>query len=174
MEHYLGYAVASLLGLSVLLLATLIPGGPIENRDFSHISPMTLGIFNVFLTVLGIGSLILVYFVLAGSKLAVIASVLCGISYFFVYALDLGKIFPISPDKMPKALFWIELVGLILSIPLTLFSFIHLFMLNTAESASGISFETTFLILVAVIVFGVGIVIFATKSAMKSSSNKAN
>ena len=174
MEHYLGYAVASLLGLSAVLLGILIPGGPIENRDFSHISPMTLGIFNIFLTVLGIGSLVLVYFAFVGSKIAVIAAAFCGISYFLVYVLDLVGIFPVSPDKMPRALFWIEVAGLILSIPLTLLSLIYLFMPNAGENVSWFSSETTLLILVAVIVLGVGIVIFATKSAMKRSPNKAN
>ena len=111
MENYIEYALAGLLGLSAVLLGMLIPGGPIENRDFSYIPPITLGIFNVFLTVLGIGSLAIVYFAFLGSKIAIMSSALCGISYFLVYALDLKKIFPVSPDKMPRSLFWIEVLG---------------------------------------------------------------
>jgi hypothetical protein len=174
MENYIEYAVAGLLGLSAVLLGVLIPGGPIENRNFSHISPITLGIFNVFLTVLGIGSLALVYFSFVGSEIAFIAAALCGISYLLVYALDLGKVFPVSPDRMPRALFWIEVVGLILSIPLTFLSLIYLFMPKEGGNVSGISSGAMILVLAVVSSFGVAIVIFATKSAMRQSPNKAN
>ena len=49
--------------VSVGLLSSLIPGGPVENRDFSHIHAGVLGAFNIFLTVLDLGSLVLAYFV---------------------------------------------------------------------------------------------------------------
>lgn len=174
MEHYIGYAVAVLLVLSAVSLGILIPGGPIENRDFSHMSPFTLGIFNIFLTVLGVGSLALVYFSVAGSEIALIAAVLCGISYFLVYALDLGKIFPVSPDRMPRALFWIEVVGLILSIVLTILSLIYIFISKGGGYVSGGLSGTMIMVLVVVIALGIGIVIFATKSAMRKSPNNAN
>ncbi|QUN06373.1 hypothetical protein KDN34_02590 [Shewanella yunxiaonensis] len=167
MEHYIVYVVSGLLGTSAVLLGLLIPGGPIETRDFSHISPMTLGIFNVFLTVLGIGSLALIYFSFIGSEIAVIMAAICGVSYFLVYALDLAKIFPVSPNKMPRALFWIEVIGLILSIPLTLLSLIYLLLPTEGAGISEVSPSTMLLGLVAVIVVGAGIVIFATKSAMR-------
>ena len=48
--------------VSVALLSSLIPGGPVENRDFSHIHPGVLGAFNVFLTTLDMGSVVLAYF----------------------------------------------------------------------------------------------------------------
>ncbi len=35
-EQQQHYVVTGLLGLSALFLASLIPGGSIENRDFSH------------------------------------------------------------------------------------------------------------------------------------------
>lgn len=174
MENYIGYAVAGLLALSAVLLGILIPGGPIENRNFSHISPLKLGMFNVFLTVLGIGSFALVYFSIVGAGPAFIAAALCGISYFLVYALDLGKIFPVSPDRMPRALFWIEVVGLILSIPLIFLSFVYIFMSKGGVNASGITSGTMIIVLAVMIVLGIGIVIFATKSAMRQSPNKAN
>ena len=55
--------VAVLLVVSSFLLAILVPGGPIETRSFSHISPLILGSFNTFLTLLGMLSLPLAYFV---------------------------------------------------------------------------------------------------------------
>ena len=118
----MGQTVASLLVLSAVLLGILVPGGPIETRSFSHISPLILGAFNTFLTVLGIGSLALAYFAVKGKRWAILAAAFCGISYFLVYALDLGMIFPVSPDKMPPALFAIEVAGLLVSFPLTFLS----------------------------------------------------
>jgi hypothetical protein len=174
MENYVGYAVASLLVVSVILLGTLIPGGPIENRDFSHISPLKLGAFNVFLTLLGIGSLVIAYFSIGGSKIALITATLCGISFFLVYALDLGKIFPLSPDKMPRTLFWIEVVGLILSIPLTFLSFIYMFTSKSGAGVNDIQLGTMIMILGVMVLLGIGIVIFATKAAMRKSPNKDN
>jgi uncharacterized membrane protein len=166
MENYLNYAVAGLLLLSTGLLAMLIPGGPIENRNFSHISPWVLAIFNIFLTLLGIASLASAYFSVVGSGVAVI-SVICGISFFLVYALDLGKIFPISPDKMPRALFVIEVSGLILAIPLTLLSLLEMAMPNRGAATINMSATTIISVLVLMVVLGLGIVIFATKSAMR-------
>lgn len=97
MISYIGYSVVALLVLSTVLLGILVPGGPIEKRRFSHISPLVLGTFNTFLTVLGLVSLGLTYFSLKGNRWAFFAAAICGISYFLVYALDLGKIFPVSP-----------------------------------------------------------------------------
>ena len=37
------YTVSVLLIVSALLLSSLIPGGPVEHRDFSHIHPIILG-----------------------------------------------------------------------------------------------------------------------------------
>ena len=122
MKKHMGHTVAVLLVLSAVLLGILVPGGPIETRSFSHISPLILGAFNTFLTVLGIGSLALAYFAFKGKRWAALAAAFCGISYFLVYALDLGMIFPVSPDKMPPALFAIEVAGLLVSFPLTFLS----------------------------------------------------
>lgn len=174
MASYLGYAVSGLLGLSAILLGLLIPGGSIENRDFSHIRPTILGLFNVFLTVLGMGSLVLVYFSFIGSKLAIIAAAFCGVSYCLVYTLDLGKVFPVSPDKMPRALFWIESIGLMLSIPLTLCSLSYLFISKESAEVSGLSSGGIIFGMIMMAALGIGIVIFATKSAMRQSPEKAD
>jgi hypothetical protein len=166
MTNYIIYSVPALLLLSTVLFWTLVPGGPIETRRFSHYPPIILGSFNTFLTLLGIGSLVVVYFCFSGSKWAFYLAGICGISYLLVYALDLGKVFPVSPDKMSQALFAIEVTGLILSIPLTLLSFISASMFEHAAkdfhlSAFGI------IILFLMVILGIGIVIFATKVTMK-------
>ncbi|WP_129140777.1 hypothetical protein [Modicisalibacter coralii] len=174
MEDIIGYTVAGLLVLSAALLGTLIPGGPIENRNFSHIPPVKLAMFNVFLTVLGIGSFALVYFAIIGAGPAFVVAALFGLAYFFVYALDLGKIFPVSPDGMPRALFWIEVVGLILSIPLMVLSLASIFMANGGVHAPAAMSSSLVILIALTIVLGIGIVIFATRAAMRKSPGKAD
>jgi len=166
MEKYIIFSVPTLLLLSTLMFWTLIPGGPVETRKFGHYSPFILGTFNTFLTILGFGSLVVVYFCFSGDKWAFYAAGICGISYLLVYALDLGKIFPVSRDKMSQSLFVIEATGLILSIPLTLLSFMSASMLENVND----HFEFTALgiiLLLLVAIIGTGIVIFATKATMK-------
>lgn len=116
------HGVAALLGISGIALGTLVPGGPIETRSFVHIHPLTLGMFNTFLTTLVLGSLLLVYFVLQSKPWAMITAVGFGFSYLGVYGLDLAKIFPVSPDAMPPALLVIEVLGTVLSFPLMVLS----------------------------------------------------
>jgi hypothetical protein len=85
MTLYIKYWVASLLGFSGLTLSLLVPGGPIETRRFGHINLLTLGAFNTFLTTLGLGSLLLIYFVLKSERWAMLAAAVCGLSYLGVY-----------------------------------------------------------------------------------------
>jgi len=167
MENSIGYAIAGLLVLSAILLSLLIPGGPIEKRNFSHIAPTILGMFNTFLTVLGLGSFALAYFSISAGNIALIASALCGISYFLVYALDLAKIFPVSPDKMPKALFIIEILGLIISIPLTFLSLYYLSLPKAGINEIHIPSSAIYSILAVVVIIGIGVIVFATKAAMR-------
>lgn len=166
MAKYIIYSVPTLLLFSTLMFWTLVPGGPVETRKFGQYSPFILGAFNTFLTILGFGSLVVVYFCFTGSQWAFYAAGICGISYFLVYALDLGKIFPVSPDKMSRTLFIIELTGLILSIPITLLSFISASMLETETEDFQLSVFGIILLFLMVIL-GIGIVISATKVTMK-------
>ena len=167
MEIYIGYTIAALLVLSAVLLSLLIPGGPIEKRNFSHIAPAILGMFNTFLTVLGIASLLLAYFSIGAGNIALIASAICGLSYFLVYALDLAKIFPVSPDKMPTPLFIIEIVGLVVSIPLTVLSLYYLSLPKPGITTMDIPSSVINTVLGVVLVIGIGIIVFATKAAMR-------
>ena len=166
MTKFIIYSAPTLLLFSTFMFWTLVPGGPIETRKFGHYPPFVLGAFNTFLTILGFGSLVVVYFCFTGSQWAYYAAGICGISYFLVYALDLGKIFPVSPDKMSRPLFIIELTGLIFSIPITLLSFISASMLET--EIKGFQLSTFGIILLSLmVILGIGIVIFATKVTMK-------
>jgi hypothetical protein len=161
--------VSTLLMLSAVLLGILVPGGPIETRDFSHISPVILGAFNTFMTSLGICSFVFAYFALKGKRWAFIASFICGISYFLVYGLDLGKIFPVSPNEMPAALLAIEIVGILVTIPLAYLSLRAIQMpmeLSFAYEAGTEMNKKRVLILAVMVLVGIGIIIFATLAAM--------
>jgi hypothetical protein len=165
-----GYIVCALLIFSAILLGILVPGGPVETRNFSHINPLILGAFNTFLTCLGLISLLLVYFIIKRKKAAFIVATLCGVSYFLVYALDLAKIFPVSPDRMPPALLIIEIVGALVSLPLMFFSIQLARETHNGNShdvkAVPLNKKLVFLIILMILV-GIGIIIFATNAAMQ-------
>lgn len=170
MTKNIKYWISGLLILSSGLLVSLVPGGLIETRDFSYINPIILGSFNTFLTVLGIGSLLLVYFVVREAKWALMVATLAGVSYFLVYVLDLGVIFPVSSDPMPMTLFVIEIVGAIVSVPL-MFVSLKQFLKIQQDDKPEISLKKTyspkFLYIVFLSIFvGCGIISFATVSAM--------
>lgn len=146
----------------------LVPGGPIETRDFSQINPVILGIFNTFLTFTGILSILLMYFVFRNKRWVYMLASLCGFAYVSVYGLDLTGIFPVSPSPMPVALLVIERLGAVVALVLTALS-LSSFM-RTASStthsrvapyARTLVYLTLFLVL-----FGIGIIVFATKAAM--------
>lgn len=153
-----------LLIVSTVNLTLMIPGGFIESRDFSHISPIILGGFNIFLTTLGMLSLFLIYFINKKQKWAFKASFICGLSYFIVYTIDLLGIFPKTPTAMPLLLLVLEILGTILSIPLMYYSFLRIKMAGNEQKTMLNKYVYFFIILATLI--GVGIIIFATKSAM--------
>lgn len=166
------YGAPALLALSSVLLTSLVPGGLIETRSFSHINPVVLGGFNTFLTSLSLVSLLLINFTWQRQRWAYVASAFAGLSYFLVYVLDLGRLFPVSPDAMPLALFVIEVLGTLISLPLMLVSLQGLRLsggLSTPSPQAGNHSFTRakqFSTAVAIMLLGVGIIIFATRSAM--------
>lgn len=164
------YWISGLLILSSGLLVSLVPGGSIETRGFSHIEPIILGTFNTFLTVLAIASLLPVYFIFREAKWAYIVAAICGVSYFLVYVLDLGVIFPVSSDPMPLALLIIEIVGTIVSLPLTFLSVNKVLKTDQnskLETEHKKAYSPTFLYIAFIFIFlGCGIITFATVSAM--------
>lgn len=183
MKNSVRYSVFSLLLLSAILLSVLVPGGPIETRNFSHISPLVLGGFNIFLTTLSLASFWLLYFIWQQQRWAFIASAMSGVAYFAVYVLDLAHWFPVSPDAMSPVLFVIEVLGTIVSIPLTVLSIngvdadSELFngqqqslysgntlIVDVAKTVS--NKQVALFVLVSAGLLGIGIVIFATRSAM--------
>ncbi|MBX2838831.1 MAG: hypothetical protein KTR35_18380 [Gammaproteobacteria bacterium] len=176
------YQVTTLLLLSAILLASLIPGGPIENRDFSHIHTGILAGFNIFLTALNLGTFALTYFVIKQHPWSRTAVFFTAISYFTVYAIDLAQLFPRSPTPMSQALSVVEVLGLCTAVLL-------MFLSTTStrfdqregvqKSARVIVTKTpphphkgvSVLALTFVIALGIGIIAFATDSAMSPAVN---
>jgi len=153
--------IATLLVASALNLALMIPGGFVETRDFSAYPPIVLGAFNVFLTVLGLGSLVLAYAVTKAAR-GYGWSALGGFAFVGVYLLDLGRIFPVTPNPMSTLLATLEWIGAALGVALVIVS------ITLSQRASATSAAPS---LPKPIMFGLGflaliIVAFATKSAM--------
>lgn len=105
-------ALACLLFANMTLLTILVPGGPVENRDFSHMPKGAFIGFNLFLISLGLGSVAGTFWLMASpSNLAVLAALVMGVLYAVVYFIDLGGVFPTSPTSMSPALMGFEIVN---------------------------------------------------------------
>lgn len=154
-------AVSALLLISAFLLISLAPGGPVEIRDFSHIPSWILGLFNVFLTVLGLGSILLARLVFH-QRCQWYWPFLAGAGFFLVYGLDLLAIFPVSQTPMSQALWSIEVAGMIVALPLMILAGLGL---QCDASSQNREFIPMAMILGAGLA-GVVIVGFTTISAM--------
>lgn len=97
--------------INVTLLTILVPGGPIENRNFRGLKGVVFWGFNAFLITLGIASYLTSYLLLVENPYALSMAKIISILYFIVYMIDLGGIFPKSPDKMSKTLMLLEIVN---------------------------------------------------------------
>ena len=104
-----------LLLLLVITFITLVPGGPVETRDFSGLGGPVFWGFNVFLVLLGIGAIASAIGLLRDSKTAAIGGIIAGWGYIFVVLLDLGHVFPATPDPIPLLLGLIEILDAILA-----------------------------------------------------------
>ena len=114
--------VAICLLLLIVSFASLVPGGPIENRDFSHLSPQVFWGFNAFLLGLGFVSLIVIFFAWQGKKTAFWTAIIIAWMFVGVFILDWSKVFPTSPDPMGVGLCMVEILGLMLCVYILLFS----------------------------------------------------
>ncbi|MDO6563726.1 hypothetical protein Q4488_10045 [Amphritea sp. 1_MG-2023] len=153
-------SIGLLLLMSSAFLISLVPGGPIETRDFSHIQPWVLLSFNVYLTVVGISSMVWGVHALRKS-LNPLWSLLSGLSYLIIYGLDLLTLFPVSPTPMNQALWSIEITGLLLSLPLIALSCWQLMSANAAPPRIKMVNGWPIVLLIGAVV-----VAYATYSAM--------
>jgi hypothetical protein len=94
---------------------TLVPGGPIETRDFSHLSPTVFWGFNIFLAGLGLVGLGGSYGAWRGRQWAAQSAIPVAWLYLGVFILDWAQVFPTTPDPMGLGLALVELFGAICS-----------------------------------------------------------
>lgn len=152
-----------LLVLSGIALSSLVPGGPIENRDFSHIAPIVLLVFNIFLTALGLGSFLLVAGLMGGVRQAWPLTFWAAASYLLVYGIDLLGVFPQSPTAMGQPLLIVEALGIALALPMLWLAAHGTQMPGSAEKPL-VKLRPRWLILICTL--AVAIVAFATVNAM--------
>ncbi|MFW5703546.1 MAG: hypothetical protein ACOCXQ_01815 [Patescibacteria group bacterium] len=118
--------IAVLLMVQVVALSILVPGGPVENRDFSTLPSALFWGFNVFLISLGLGTLGAAYLIFTGMNGGLIAGIIVSALFAIVYVLDLLRIFPQSQTAMSPMLARIEVNNLILAIVTIVVSFLVL------------------------------------------------
>lgn len=115
-------------GVSRLLLAlvvsftSLVPGGPLETRDFSALGKTVIWGFNAFLVVLGVAALIATYLTRRGHTLAFRAAIVIAWLYLTVIILDWSHVFPRSAEPMSVWLCMVEIFDAMLCGYIVLFS----------------------------------------------------
>ncbi|MGV6820989.1 MAG: hypothetical protein ACWA5T_10905 [Parvularcula sp.] len=106
-------------GKALLLLVgsfiTLVPGGPIETRDFTGLGGNVFWGFNAFLIALAILAVSSGVALLRGRKACALPAIAASWGYLFVVFLDLGHVFPASPDPIPVLLGIVEIFDAILA-----------------------------------------------------------
>jgi len=111
----------------LISFASLVPGGPIENRDFSHLSGLAFWGFNAFLITLSLSGFVTVFRLWQEksekrARRAYWAAIIISWLYVVVVASDLGQVFPTSPDETGFALGMIMIVDAILAVNVVIFS----------------------------------------------------
>jgi hypothetical protein len=108
----LGTMASVLLVWTVLVLIPMVPGGMIDTRDFAGLPRWQFNAFNVFLTSLGLASLVTAWFTLDGGHPALAVALVIGLLYIGVFGFDLAGIFPKVADRLPVQLLVLEVLDL--------------------------------------------------------------
>ena len=153
--------------LSALNLTLMVPGGFVETRVFPHYSVAVLAAFNIFLTVLGLGCFILAYAALRHGRTGMLP-IVAGLVFVAVYVADLLHIFPVSANPMSTTLTILECIGTLLGVLLVAAGVRSLSLQQPSAQGDGGGVPNGLSrgLLMTLIAIGVGIVIFATLSAM--------
>ncbi|MGV6852053.1 MAG: hypothetical protein ACWA5R_07735, partial [bacterium] len=115
-------------------------------------------------------SYVSIYFVWKNYKKAIWFSFFAGLSYFGVYILDLAYIFPQSPTAMSFALFFVEVLGTAVSLPLMTYSAASLMRWKGEQDVASIPVHRMFLFVSLLIILSGAIIYFATQSAIHSGA----
>lgn len=107
---------SALLALLVGSFVTLVPGGPVETRDFSALGGAVFWGFNAFLIALAVLALASALTMWRGHTGAAWGAIAAAWGYVFVVLLDLGHVFPTSPDPIPLMLGLVEILDFLLAL----------------------------------------------------------
>jgi len=153
---------------AIIILFSMVPGGPVENRSFSNVLPSIVLGFNIYLVALTILAISSVYFMHRGHKWAYQAAGFVGLNYAIIFALDLFKIFPVSYDAMSPLLFVLEIAGVLFGFILLILSYLSLTRTRANDWASSSEplGKPALLLAGLMIITGVFIVVFATRAAL--------
>ncbi|MFQ3613267.1 MAG: hypothetical protein SNJ68_06085 [Cyanobacteriota bacterium] len=113
--------------LLIASFATLVPGGPIETRDFSQMDPVIFWGFNVLLIGMGLAGMSLCFWLWQARNFALWGSIGLGWGYLTIYVLDWVHIFPPSPDPIGLSLMIVEIFGFICCVYLLVFAHLALY-----------------------------------------------
>lgn len=155
--------LAVLLFLSAVNLALMIPGGFVENRVFPGYPVAVLVAFNIFLTGLGLGSLMLGVRVWRSGGAGGWGA-LAGLGYLAVYLLDLAHIFPVAEAQMSSLLITLEEIGTLLGLMLVAAGLRVEVLGKGSAQDGGMALPRGLLVCMAIL--SVIIILFATWSAM--------
>ncbi|GLX78254.1 hypothetical protein tinsulaeT_15940 [Thalassotalea insulae] len=154
--------------LAIITLAWMVPGGPVETRDFSHLAPEVAWSFNIFLTSLMLVAIALVYFMFKKQRWAYQLTGVVGLAFFLVFLLDLAKIFPVSPDPMSTLLFVLEIAGVVFGLLLSWLSYQAIRLSEQTFWVSTITIPNSLLFIgIGMLIFGAFVVYFATASTLR-------
>lgn len=109
-----GVIVSCLLVAVTALLVPMVPGGQVDTRNFDELPRWQFRTFNVALITLGLVALAVAALTPAGATWALWTAALVGAAYLAVFALDLGRVFPVVSDPMPPHLLVLEVQGVVL------------------------------------------------------------
>jgi hypothetical protein len=111
-ENLLTTAVAAFTCLEGIIAYSYGARKLIDTRDFSSLPRWQYNWFNVFLTSLGLASLVVAGFAVTGNSWVFLPALVLALLYIIVCFLDLFEIFPVVKDKLPVQLLILEAIVL--------------------------------------------------------------
>ncbi len=101
--------LAAALAWETLALIPMVPGKLVDTRSFDTLPRWQYNSFNVFLTSLGIVSLVCTGGLIAATGNGwVWLALALSVFYLLVFLLDLMEVFPVVPDPLPTQLLVME------------------------------------------------------------------
>lgn len=95
-------ATPALLILSLLVLAPMIPGGPVENRTFPDMPVAVATSYNILIVIVGLATIPLAILTRRASRLWASFALVDALGFLGIYGFDLAHVFPGGPAMGAK------------------------------------------------------------------------